>query len=368
MVLGGSERGLGFYATIFAASPRQFRTLFLKVSLIVKLRIALASAALLAFSFAQTPATPRKTQTATPKTAAPKAQTPAQTTPAAAEGKGTDTVITINGLCAQGTSGANCPPRTISQAEFEKVVQVINPNLPKDSRRQVAGLYIQLLVMADQGQKLGADKDPTFEERMRLERLRLLAQAAERKLQEGTKPVEQDVETFYAENANRFEELAIRRVMVPKAIDGQAKPEETKQLAEQLRQRALQGEEFDKLQAEAFVSTKAPGAPPSTSLGWKRRGAMDMRHEDKVVALRAGQVSELLDDNQYWYFYRIDSKRMIPMATAQKDIENALQQQRMETRIRQVLGGIKPDLSEAYFGPPQAPQQQNQQQQPPAQR
>lgn len=325
----------------------------------MKLRILLTSAVLVAFAAAQTPA---KTQ--------PKTQTPVKSASAAAPPAAktaSDAVITINGLCAQGTSGPNCPPRTISQAEFEKVVQVINPNLPKDARRQVAGLYIQLLVMADQGQKLGADKDPNFEERLRLERLRLMAQTAERKLQEGTKPTEQEVETFYAENANRFEELAVRRVMVPKAIDGQAKADETKALAEQLRQRALKGEEMDKLQAEAFLNTKAPGAPPSTALGWKRRGAMDMRHENQIVAMRAGQISELLDDNQYWYFYKVDSKRMIPLATAQKDIENALQQQRMETRIRQVLGGIKPDLSEAYFGPPEAPQQQNQQQ-PPAKR
>jgi hypothetical protein len=60
---------------------------------------------------------------------------------------------------------------------------------------------------------------------------------------------------------------------------------------------------------------------------------------------------------------------MIPLKTAEQDIQNALQQQRVEQNIRKVLAGIKPDLSEAYFGPPEAPPQQNQQQQqPPAKR
>jgi hypothetical protein len=340
----------------------------------VKLCVVFTSVALAASLFAQTPAkTPAKTQQSqAPAKSAPTKTTPAQSTaPAAAKSiaSSDQAVITINGLCANGTNTPNCAPRAISQSEFEKVVQVINPNLPKDARRQVAGLYIQLLVMAQQGLALGADKDPNFEERLRLERLRLLAQAAERKLQEGTKPSEQEVETFYTENSPRFEELALRRVMVPKAIDGATKVEETKALAEKLRQRGLAGEDLDKLQAEAFLDTKAPGAPPSTSLGWKRRGSMDMRHEEKIVQMRAGQISDLLEDNQYWYFYKIDSKRMIPLKTAEQDIQNALQQQRVEQNIRKVLAGIKSDLSEAYFGPPEAPPQQNQQQQqPPAKR
>jgi hypothetical protein len=314
-----------------------------------------AAALILVSAIATAQTTPAKPKSTAPAKAAGAPSTPAQTTPAAATGPNvaaTDTVITVPGLCPPNTPPESCSTK-ISRADFEQVISVVNPNLPKEQRREVATLYVRLLSAANEGKKLGLDKDPVFQEQRRLAELQMLAQAGEKKMFESNKPTQQDVESFYTENTDKFEELSLRRIMIPKSSDKDAKPEQTKQLADKIHERAAAGEDPDKLEADAFLATKAPGAPPTTSLGWKRHGAMDPRHEPQIVALKSGQVSEVLEDGQGYYIYKVDSKRMVPLTTVAKDIENALQTQRTKQTVMQLLDRTKPQLNDAYFGPPE---------------
>jgi hypothetical protein len=179
----------------------------------------------------------------------------------------TDAVITIAGLCAPNTPPANCGTQ-VTRADFEKLVDAISPNLPAEQKRQVANAYVQLLTVANEGQKLGVDKDPQFPVLLHIETLKLLATGTQKKMLELNKPTPQEIETFYTENAGKFEELSIRRIIIPKTTDKDAKPEQVKELANKIHDRAAAGEDLDKLQAEAYLAVKAPGAPPTTSLGW----------------------------------------------------------------------------------------------------
>lgn len=306
------------------------------------------------------PNTTKPAQAPTTKSAPSSAPAAASATPAAqvtAPGANVDpkaTVITVTGLCAPGAPPTDCT-RSISKDEFEKLLSALSPNIPAAQHRSIAGLYVQLLAMANQGEKLGADKDPSFEERMKLERLRLLAQTAERKMQESTKPSDEELQTFYTENSSKFEQLALRRITVPKTVGKGAAPVDTKTLVEQIQKRAAAGEDPDKLQSEVWVTTKATGAPPSTSQGLKRRGMMDPRHEAQIVQLKAGEVSSVIEDGQSYYIYKVDSRRTIPFKEVEKDIAEFEQQQRFQEKMRQTMAGVKADLNEAYFGPPPPP-------------
>lgn len=321
----------------------------------------------------QTPAksTPAKsvpaktTQAPTSKPAAPAPTTAAPTPAPAAQPGPNDVVVTVNGVCPAGTPADSCK-RTITRAEFERVIAALGQDVPPESRRQLAAVYVQLLALANEAEKEGLDKDPNFAERMRLERMRVLAQSVERKMQGAAKPSEQDVDNFYAENSPRFEEFSLRRIVIPKTIGGEAKVDEMKALATKVRERAAAGEDPDKLEAEVYATAKVPGAPPATSLGWKRRGAMDPRHEPQIINLRSGQLSEILEDAQSFYIYKVDSKRIIPLATVRDDIERVLANQGAENRLRALLGGVRVDMNDAYFGPPPAPRPATPPQQQPA--
>ena len=280
------------------------------------------------------------------------------------------TVITITGLCPAGNGQTTCT-KTVTKAAFEKILNARAPdgNLPLQARRGLANEYVQLLTVANEGQKLGVDKDPILEERLELAKTQLIAQSAARKLFEGSKPTHPEIETFYAANSNRFEELQLRRVYLPKPNGADAKPEAAKPattkadaaktLADSIRKRLAAGEDPEKLEAEAYTMLKVPGTPPTTSLGWKRHGTIDARYEQQISALQAGQVSEVLDDLQGYSIYKLELKRTVPLNTVEKDIENALQRQRFEEKMKQLLGTAKADFNENYFGsvePPTSPQ------------
>jgi hypothetical protein len=373
------------YARIFPILPERLRQAGagpltfsqLKARFIsVKISQTFVMLALSAVVAAQT-AAPQKTQTP-PKATAPKTAPanqsattqPAATQPATTQAKPAEltpesVIITINGVCPAATPAENCK-RAVTRAEFDRVLAAVNPDLPMEERRRLAAQYVQLLTLANEAEKQGLDKEPVFAERMRLERLRLLAQSAQIKLQETSKPAEQDVENFYADNSSRFEEFSLRRIVIPKTVGGEAKIAEMKALADKIHARATAGEDPDKLEAEAYATAKMPGAPPSTNLGWKRRGAMDPRHEPQIVALKAGQLSGVIEDAQSFYIYKVDAKRIIPLATVKDDIERGLAGQATENKVRALLGNVRVDMNEAYFGPPPTPPPAQTQQPPPA--
>jgi hypothetical protein len=91
---------------------------------------------------------------------------------------------------------------------------------------------------------------------------------------------------------------------------------------------------------------------------------LDPRHEQQLATLRSGQVTPLIEDAQAIYIYKVDSKRVIPLDTVSKDIENALQAERAKEKFQKVLKNVKPQLNDAYFGP-EPPKQEAPGQQPP---
>jgi len=258
-------------------------------------------------------------------------------------------VITITGLCAVSASPAACTT-TISKKEFEAISNAVSPEMPAQAKPRFAQEYVQALTVAEEGKKLGADKDSSFDEQMRIARLKILAQAAVRKIQESSKPTDAEVEAFYKENAPRFQEISLHRIYIPKPTGAEAKPDEAKAVADKIRARTATGEDPEKLETEAYSTLKITIPAPNTNLGAKRTGAIDARYEKQISALSPGQVTEVLEDQQGFVIYKLDSKRTIPLDTVRKDIESSLQRQRFDEKMKQLLGSVKADFNESYFG------------------
>lgn len=305
---------------------------------------------------AQTPAPTGTKPAASPKPAAkaaPPAKAPAKTAPAgdASAVPAEATVATLTGLC---TGGAQPPcPRAITRGEFDRMIAVLKPGLQVKDRRQLAADYVQLLSMAEFAHEQKLDEETTFAERLRLQRMQLLAQLMVRRMQESSKPTDAEIETFYTENSSKFEEQQLRMVLVPKTGGDGMKPEERKAYADKLQARAVAGEDTEKLQQEVYVAIKPAGAPPKTELGWKRRGTLPQQMDSQLATLKSGEVTPVLEDGQNLYFIKVDAKRMIPLPTEQQNIERFLTDTKVNEKIRAMLAKVKVDLSPEYFGPPE---------------
>jgi parvulin-like peptidyl-prolyl cis-trans isomerase-like protein len=289
-------------------------------------------------------------------------------------------VITINGVCEVTTNGvvknasagtakagavrskapsaASTPDckTQITRAEFEKLFKTVTPpGTPETARRQVAARYVQFLTAANEGVKLGVDKDPEFSEQLALMRLQLLAQDAERKLRAQASDVsEADAKAYYEQNPSAFEEVTLTRVFVPNTTTDAAKgeqPIDSKAIADKARQQLVAGDDPDKVQKSVFEQLKNSNTPPSTKFGAKRRGSLPPAQEQKIFALKQGEVSEVIPDSIGFVIYRADTKQQLPFEQAKDEVKRKLTQQRLEDARQQISGASKADYNDAYFGP-----------------
>lgn len=293
-------------------------------------------------------------------------------------------VITLNGVCDVALNGtAKTPARTaasakpgaanihsasasagackteITRAEFDKLIKTVAPTAPASARRQIAARYVQLVTAANEGIKLGVDKDPAFPEQLALTRLQLLMQEAERKLQtDASNVTDADAKTYYDQNPSAFEEVTLTRIFIPRApapapaAGAQAAPtSDAEAIAKAARDQLAVGGDPEKIQKSAYDQLKNPGQPPSTKFGAKRRGVLPSAQEQKVFALKSGEVSDVIADSTGYAIYRVDSKQQLPFDQAKDQAKQRITQQRLQDARQQITGGSKAAYNDAYFGP-----------------
>lgn len=304
--------------------------------------------------------------------AAPAAQPAAQVAPDAP-------VITIKGLCDQslGKSPALECRTQITRAQFEKIMDAIQPNMPLRARRQFAMRYANILVMSDKAEKMGLDKGADFQEHMKLARMQVLATELNKEMQEKASDIsDKDIEDYYKSNPDKFEEAEMQRIYVPKAQqepeeqaedqekDKDKKPlspeEQEKQMkareevmqkeAEKLHTAAAAGGDFNKLQGEAYEAAGIKSNAPNTDMGKMRRNMLPPT-QVSAMDMKPGEVSPLISDQSGYFIYKLVSKDTMPLDQAREEIKGTLRSEHLQNEMKQLQDSSTPTLDEAYFGP-----------------
>lgn len=343
------------------------------------------------------------------------AKKPAKRAPASTTGKkpaadnaamGPNTpVMFVGGLCAlpSGPSApavavpprpgqpANACVRAVTKAQFERMVETLGPRAQSAEKTQLAEYYIHALVIDNVARQLKLDQDPAVVEAIWMGRVAALGEALHRHFQKQFANVPQaEVEAYYNSHKSEFEEPTIRRIVIPKpqhkaevqpapkageapAPDSPsaAKPAATpaapevpyeqqvaarKAYSEKLLERAKTGEAFDKLQKDAFTVANINSAAPDTAAVAIHHGQLPPAHEEKVFALQGGQFSALIDEPSAYVFYKVESRRTVPLAEVSEDIKGALRNQKEDQTINQAFAAGKPQLNPAYFAKPEGAQ------------
>jgi hypothetical protein len=292
----------------------------------------------------------------------------------------TDPVITVKGVCADGpkadapTTGGSCKT-VITKEQFEKLINALQPEMTPDVRRQLATSYSRMLVMAADAERRGLDKQPQYDETLRFARLQILSQRLSRDLQaESQKVPDADIEKYYKDNAGDYDQATLLRIFVPKSkempvpkskeilpaksagatekpVDTTA-PERAAQeamtrVASDLRARAIKGEDFEKLQTEAFVRGGLRANAPPAKMDKVRLTTLPAAHRP-VLELKAGEISAVIDDPSGHYIYKLVRKKTLSLDAVKTEIRYALATQRYQEAMEAYEAS--PDLNENYFG------------------
>src|SRR5437763_5022040 len=128
-------------------------------------------------------------------------------------------VITVQGLCEKppnsNATPADCST-VITRADFEKLINAVQPNMPAANKKAFATRYVTLLVLAEKAHEMGLDKNPDFDEQMYIARTQLLArQAAEKMQRDAANVPESDINAYDQQSHANNTTISSRRISLP---------------------------------------------------------------------------------------------------------------------------------------------------------
>jgi hypothetical protein len=313
-------------------------------------------------------------------------------------------VLTINGVCppvpkttaasktgagkttaATGKKPADCKTE-ITRAQFEKLTSALQqgPNpLNAQQKRQLAAQLPQLMALSEAAKAKGLDKTARFAETMKFVKMRILSAELQRAVQEEADKVPPEkIAKYYKDNPEAFEQFTLERLFIPrykqaepedkdkeetkepekpteeqqkaKEAADQAKREKGEQelnkVADSLRERAASGEDFAKLQKEAFDAAGTKVANPTVTLPPMRRTGLPAAH-GAVFDLKVGELSAVISDNGGHYIYRVVKKELLPLEQVKEEIHTKLKGERLKEIMDKYTNSFQATPNEAYFGP-----------------
>lgn len=329
---------------------------------------------------------------------------PAAALPDSAESvPATAAVLTITGVCkpqprpAAAKAGAPAKPvaktapadckTVVTRAEFEKLVDSISTHPNPQLKRQLATAYPGILAFAQAAQKQGLDKTARFETEMKFARLQILGKELRDQISEkAAKISDEDVDSYYQAHLTTYQEFNVDRVFVPhfRPAAAEAKPElkdekegkdtkdekdakltpeqqqkqkadteqEEAKLAESLRTQAAAGEDFAKLQKEAYDAAGMKMDAPPVNLPKVRRNGLPPG-QVAVFDLKEGEVSQVISDPGGHYIYKVKAIVQMPLDDQLKnEIHGMLQGQRQREEMDKYQKSYTVQQNEEYFGPP----------------
>ena len=248
----------------------------------------------------------------------------------------------------------------VTKAQFENLVDALNPQMTAINRRQLAESYPRLLLFADKARELGLDQDPRFADAMRLASVQLLTQRLNRYFeQQASRISDSDVENYYKGNAIKFERGELLRIFVPKQTRQTQNPGSGEHssgvvdssmlaVAKTIQAKAAAGEDFQQLQKEAFEAACISSGSPTVSTGKIAAVRLPLDHQ-KVFEMQPGQVSDVIAESGGYHTYKVVSKEM-PLSQASKEIRKSIASERVQDATASLGKSIKSELDPKYFG------------------
>ena len=286
-------------------------------------------------------------------------------------------VITIQGLCEK-PADSNATPAdcttVITRADFEKLVNAVQPNMPPANRKPFATRYVTILLLAEKAHEMGLDKTPDFDEQMYIARLQLLARQAGEKMQrDATNVPDSEISDYYQQHASDYKTISFDRIYIPKQkqVETSAQPNELhaqkgpgtseadlKDEADKLRARAAAGEDPNKLQLEAneFAGNRAQGADVKVE---NMRRASIPTSDTGIFDLKAGEVSQVFSDATGYRIYKVEEIKELPLTSVHDEIARAMQGQNMKNSYDSLQNSAKTTFDNTYFATPGAPSLRN---------
>lgn len=203
---------------------------------------------------------------------------------------------------------------------------------PKGRTEMLDTMIIRELIL-QQASKDGLDKGAEIEEKLQDLRKRLIVESfLKKKVESESKVSDEDMKKFYEQNKEQFksgEQIKASHILVKTE-------KEAKDILVQLKS----GGKFEDLaQKTSIDSSSAKGG----DLGWFGKGSMVPAFEKAALALKEGQISDVVKSDFGFHIIKLTGKRpagILPFEDVKEQIKGAI----MPTKQQEVFQKIKEDL------------------------
>ena len=243
-------------------------------------------------------------------------------------------------------------------------------------KEQYKHQFAELKILGERARANGFEKDELTRLKMLIGRSQVLEGSYFRDLSSNSDKlvVEEDLEAYYGEHANEFEEVHARHILIstrpladttededkkddkadkkPKALS----KEEAKKKAQSVLDRVRKGENFVKLAEE---NSDEPGAKTSGGdLGYFSHGQMVGAFDKAAFAMKVGEISDLVETEYGFHIIKIEDHRNAPLddQKTRRKITDTIKQKKLEERVQQITAASKVEVAEDFnVTPKQAP-------------
>ena len=249
---------------------------------------------------------------------------------------------------------AEVGPYKLTKAAFEAKLESAPPQIKMilahqpELKKALVDRWVQITLLSLAAKNAGLDKDPEVKAQIEEATRQILAQAyLQKKIlsQVGTVD-EKTIEKYYQEHKDRYQEpeaVRARHILI-EVPQGATKEQEAQALkkAEEIRQRALKGEDFAKL-AEKYSAD--PGSrKKGGDLGFFTRGQMVKEFEDVAFSLKPGEISKPVRTAFGYHIIKVEAHRPAKqktLAEVKDQIKEEIIQERQEALLQQALKELK---------------------------
>ena len=230
---------------------------------------------------------------------------------------------------------------SITTGDFERELK----NLPEylkamadtpQGRREMLDTMVIRELFLQQASKDGLDKKPEIEEKLQDLRKRLIVEAfLKKKVETEIQVSDADMQKFYEQNKDKFntgEQMKASHILV-----------KTEKEAKDILAQIKSGGNFEEL---AKKNSADSSAAKGGDLGWFGKGSMVPAFEKAALALKEGQVSDIVKSDFGFHIIKLTGKRpagVRPFEEVKEQIKGAI----MPTKQQEVFQKIKEELKKA---------------------
>jgi parvulin-like peptidyl-prolyl isomerase len=260
--------------------------------------------------------------------------------------------------------------KKVTAQEVDQIFAALPPQFQQSARTQPDRALSQIFMLrylAEEAEKANLDKQRPLKENLEFQRMTLLYQAEINDYKNKIAISDEDQKKLYETNPDRFKQAKVKVIHISfSATPDKPGPDgkkmlseaEAKAKADELRTKALAGEDFGKL-ARENSDDKTSAAKDGDYGVISRNSPYPEPVKTAVFALKEGQVSEPVKQANGFYLIRAESVTSQAFAEVRSQIIEELKQTRLNEWIKGLQTRFTVKLENpAYFTPKRPPQLQ----------